>query len=817
MEINDEEILARNIFDQGVMVNFSSLPIEHCLYCGIYNPQCLARCEICQYWFCNDSSSENNSGSHIFQHLRISSHKYLSAHRENSMHVGLFRCEECRITNCFNLQIMPNLQILCRRCAQSRRFSNRDLIFSEFIEQQMVNSLKISVPSVEDIMGSLHVTPDQVRRIEENVISRTDPYLGMTEEFKRNVMPHRIKLRYESLNEYYSILSALLEKDMKYNKRLIEGFRANNLVLTMRQNGIGTFIFKSIDYGIRLSNGKYLELKINSVIYNAVVAFIEDREEIIYIKFICRENILNVGEYRFDLSIKFTEIPYQRMFDALFAFKDGYADSTLVNLILGNSLENPEIPLIEEINCNVPGLEPLNPSQQICVRNALSSTYSLIQGPPGTGKTQTLAAIVYYLLENIHPDHKILVCSTSNAAVDNIVKRIAQTGVSVLRICSKLREKITSPVKNHCLHVKLKKYISQMYPEFLSKYISKAIYDEDLSPESYHMYLEYTKNGVENIIFNSKVICCTNVVAGDGRLGNYYYDTVLVDEANQATEPEILIPLLNGCTRFILAGDQMQLGPVSLCSSSVYGGLSRSLFSRLFDLRAVFNVLDTQYRMHPSISRFPIEFFYENRLRNGITHIDRIDTHLRTNFWPNKTPLVFIDHLNFEGCSGAGKSFVNTNEAFLVLECVQTLIYEGVDADRQVILTPYDGQKRYIIELMNIAGIYVEVYNIDEFQGKEKDYVLYSLVRSNERGQVGFLNDFKRMNVGITRAKYGMVIFGSSSVLINSRLWRHFIKDYSENNLIFEGMFGNLRQKHVQVGELEVYDFSHVFPYAGNN
>jgi regulator of nonsense transcripts 1 len=504
------------------------------------------------------------------------------------------------------------------------------------------------------------------------------------------------------------------------------------------------------------------------------------------------------------------------MFDALFAFRDKYCDPTLVDLILGNSLENPEIPSFTENVGNVPGLEPLNPSQLNCVQAAISKTYSLIQGPPGTGKTQTLTAIVYHLLQNLHPDHKILVCSTSNAAIENIVKRIAQTGVSVLRICSKIREKIPSSVDEYCLHIKLKNYISTHHPSFLNDYISRAIYDEELSQELLQKYFEYTKDGTEQIILNSKVICCTNCVAGDSRLGDYYYDTVLVDEANQATEPEILVPLLNGCSRFILAGDQMQLGPVSMCKSSIYGGLSRSLFSRLTDLGAEFYVLDTQYRMHQSISRFPIQFFYEDRLKDGISSLARIDPNLRANFWPNNVPLVFIDHLNFEGNSGAGKSFVNTNEAFIILECVEILINEGIEASRQVILTPYDGQKRYIIDLMDKFGIDIEVYNIDEFQGKEKDYVLFSLVRSNEKGQIGFLGDFKRMNVGITRARYGMIIFGSSNLLVNSKLWRHLIKYYSENNLIFEGMFGRLRRVNVHVGELEVYNFTHVFPYAGS-
>ncbi|OMJ71612.1 hypothetical protein SteCoe_30132 [Stentor coeruleus] len=813
MEIREDEIITHNIFHQGIPGDFSSLPNEHCLYCGVCNPLSIARCDTCKYWFCN-GTAPGKSGSHIIHHLQKSNHKTLFGHKENPKHNGIFECEECHNKNCFNLQVTSNLQVLCRMCAIKSRFKNPDLTFTELIEQQKINSIKISGLNPEDSQKAEKASTQQIRKIEENLKSQRDPYQDIENENPVKDNQLRIKLRYDSLNDYYTIMSLLLDKDLNYNRKLKDELKIRELSLAMNDNGLGKFTFHSLDYGIKLSHGSYIELQIGSVYYNAVVVFIEDKTEIVHIKLIGRAGIISKGIYEFNLSVKFTEVPYVRMFDALFGFKDGYADPTLVNLILGKSLENPKVPINLTKKLKVPGIEPLNPSQKLCARNALTSSFSLIQGPPGTGKTHTLAAIVYHLVQNLDLDSKILVCSSSNVAVDNVVERIAKTGVKVIKICSRLREKIPSLIDAYCLHTKLKEYISKMHPEFISEYEAKAEYGENISQKSYKKYIKYTKDAISQIFIDVKVVCCTNVVAGDDRLGQFYYDTVLIDEANQATEPEILIPLLNGCSRFILAGDQMQLGPVTLCRSSLYGGLNRSLFTRLIDLGMEPNVLNIQYRMHPALSKFPTEFFYQSILIDGVNIEERKDQKLRTMIWPSSIPLIFIDHKSFEGNSGAGKSFVNSNEAFIVFECVKTLINAGIDSKRLVVLTPYDGQKRYIIEIMNEAKINIETCNIDEFQGKEMDYVIFSLVRSNEVGDLGFLNDFKRMNVAITRARYGMIIIGSSDVLARSKLWGHLIKHYSDNNLIFEGTFGRLRAKKVLVGELEPYNFVRAFPYA---
>lgn len=814
MEIREDEIITHNIFHQGNPGDFSSLPSEHCLYCGVCNPLSIAKCDTCQHWYCN-GTGPGKSGSHIIHHLQKSNHKSLSVHIENPKHNGSFECEECHNKNCFSLQITSNLQVLCRMCALKIRFKNPDLSFSDLIEQQRINPIKISYLIPEDNQNASKATSEQIRKIEENLLAQRDPYSGIETETPVKGNQIRIKLRYDSLNDYYTIISWLLDKDFNYNRKLKDECKVRGLSLVMKDNGLGKFIFHSLNYGIKLSHGSYIELQIRTEYYNAVVVFIEDKEEVIHIKLIGRVNTIKKGTYMFNLSVKFTEVPYIRMFDALFGFRDGYADPILVDLILGKSLENPKVPINLPKKLKVPGIKPLNPSQKACARNALTSSFSLIQGPPGTGKTHTLAAIVYHLVQNLNRGSKILVCSSSNVAVDNVVERIAKTGVKVIKICSKLREKIPSPIDAYCLHTKLKAYILKNYPEFIGEYEAKAEYGENIPQKSYKKYLNYTKAGIDHIFADIKVVCCTNVVAGDERLlGYFYYDTVLIDEANQATEPEILIPLLNGCSRFILAGDQMQLGPVTLCRSSLYGGLNRSLFSRLVDLGMKPNVLNIQYRMHPALSKFPTEFFYQKVLTDGVSIEERKDLRLRKMIWPSSIPLIFLDHKNFEGNSGAGKSFVNSNEAFIVYECVKTLISAGIDSNRQVILTPYDGQKRYIIEIMNEAKINIATCNIDEFQGKEMDYVIFSLVRSNENGDLGFLNDFKRMNVAITRARYGMIIIGSSDVLARSKLWGHLIKHYSDNNLIFEGTFGRLRAKKVQVAELEPYNFVRAFPYA---
>jgi regulator of nonsense transcripts 1 len=300
-------------------------------------------------------------------------------------------------------------------------------------------------------------------------------------------------------------------------------------------------------------------------------------------------------------------------------------------------------------------------------------------------------------------------------------------------------------------------------------------------------------------------------VAADDRLSDFEYPFVLIDEANQSIEPESLIPLLFGCKKLILVGDQMQLGPVSKCSKTVTAGLTRSLMTRMIHLGHNPSILQHQYRMHPSISSFPRNFFYEGQLIDGITSTDRP---IIPNFWLNDIPNIFLHHESNEASTGGACSVSNVNEAFIAAEVLQKIIEKGVNSDEIIVLTPYEAQKRTILEVFNRKRSNVKVYNIDEFQGNEANYIIFSTVRSNTDGDIGFLSDFRRLNVAITRAKYGMVVLGNCKTLSKTKLWSHLIKDYADKHMIFEGMFGSLRVHNIVVPDPPEYKFDEEFPYS---
>lgn len=249
-----------------------------------------------------------------------------------------------------------------------------------------------------------------------------------------------------------------------------------------------------------------------------------------------------------------------------------------------------------------------------------------------------------------------------------------------------------------------------------------------------------------------------------------------------------MIPLVMGCKQVVLVGDHQQLGPVIMNKKAAKAGLSQSLFERLVVLGNRPIRLQVQYRMHPCLSEFPSNMFYEGTLQNGVTAPER----LRKNVdfpWPvPDTPMFFHQNLGTEEISSSSTSFLNRTEASNVEKMVTRFFKSGVLPSQIGVITPYEGQRSYIATYMQLHGalkkeLYkeVEVASVDAFQGREKDYIILSCVRSNEHQGIGFLNDPRRLNVALTRAKYGAVILGNPKVLskvsFKLRIMSRFVED----------------------------------------
>ncbi|KAI0693336.1 AAA domain-containing protein [Cytidiella melzeri] len=234
-------------------------------------------------------------------------------------------------------------------------------------------------------------------------------------------------------------------------------------------------------------------------------------------------------------------------------------------------------------------------------------------------------------------------------------------------------------------------------------------------------------------------------------------------------------------------------------------GLTQSLFERLVILGNRPIRLQVQYRMHPCLSEFPSNMFYEGTLQNGVTAPER----LRKNVdfpWPvPDTPMFFYQNLGQEEISSSGTSFLNRTEASNVEKIVTKFFKSGVVPSQIGVVTPYEGQRSYIVNYMQFNGtlkkdLYkeIEVASVDAFQGREKDYIILSCVRSNEHQGIGFLNDPRRLNVALTRAKYGVVILGNPKVLSKHPLWHYLLTHYKEKNCLVEGPLNNLQSSMIQ-------------------
>jgi hypothetical protein len=385
----------------------------------------------------------------------------------------------------------------------------------------------------------------------------------------------------------------------------------------------------------------------------------------------------------------------------------------------------------------------LNSSQQDALIKGVAQTFTLIQGPPGTGKTTTAVEIV---LEWLRVDRKsqILVCADSNIAVDVLHRELMKAGVNAFRMGYKY---------------------------------------EDFGDDIQNKHAIMKKN-----VADADVVCATCVGCTSDYLKEVKFTRLLIDEATQSTELSSIIPFTRGANQVILIGDHKQLPPTVLSVNAVNKGLSISLFERLISRAGLVpKLLNTQYRMHPMISYFPSKLFYDGALVNGVTEQQRLP--IEGFKWPNaQIGIAFVESKGVE--KQEGSSFYNKEESLICVDLYCYFMkYAGLEFGDVGVITPYDCQKRRIKELIishipTIDKSKLSVDTVDGFQGMEKELIIFSAVRSNQTANVGFLRDFRRLNVMLTRASRGIVLIGNTATLEHDRYWLEWIKWARENNLI---------------------------------
>jgi senataxin len=299
----------------------------------------------------------------------------------------------------------------------------------------------------------------------------------------------------------------------------------------------------------------------------------------------------------------------------------------------------------------------------------------------------------------------------------------------------------------------------------------------------------------QEIIDGAHVLCAT--LSGSGhemfQKLSIEFETVIIDEAAQSIELSALIPLKYGCSKCILVGDPKQLPPTVLSKAASRFQYEQSLFVRMQTNHPNdVHLLDTQYRMHPEISRFPSAAFYDGRLRDGPSMAK-----LRARPWHGSEllgPYRFFDVRGLHSSAAKGHSLVNLAEVRVAMQLYERLItdYRRYDLAGKIgIITPYKGQLRelktqFSTRYGNAIFTTVEFNTTDAFQGRECEVIIFSCVRGSSHG-IGFLADLRRMNVGLTRARSSLWVLGNSQSLVQGEFWKSLINDAQTRNLYTEG------------------------------
>ena len=276
------------------------------------------------------------------------------------------------------------------------------------------------------------------------------------------------------------------------------------------------------------------------------------------------------------------------------------------------------------------------------------------------------------------------------------------------------------------------------------------------------------------------MILATNSSAALESISRVKFDVAIIDEASQATIPSVLIPIAKA-HRFILAGDHKQLPPTIISDRA--GELSKTLFEELIRMYShKSQLLNVQYRMNSLLMKFPNEEFYNNGLKSD-SSVDDITINDILDGEHDEEALLFIDtsSVDLEGETHLkdSKSIINNLEAEISVKLVQDYLNDGIDVDDIGIISPYADQVKIIQDQTP-----VEVKTVDGFQGREKEIIIISTVRSNENENIGFLRDLRRLNVAITRAKRKLIIVGNINTLKTNQTYARLIKFCEDENLL---------------------------------
>jgi superfamily I DNA and/or RNA helicase len=508
------------------------------------------------------------------------------------------------------------------------------------------------------------------------------------------------------------------------------------------------------------------------------------------------------------VDVMFDEMTYREMDFALKEVMkaEGNRVAELRSILLGTDKAG-----LEPKKFRLEGLNLLNDSQLEALNKMLQADdVAFIHGPPGTGKTTTLVQVIKYTIKE---ERQVLVSAPSNAAIDLLVDKLSEQGLNVIRIGhparvteQSLSKTLDARIAAHPSYQELRSLRKKMEQirQMAFKYKRNFGYHEKEQRRQLKEEARALKADADMLEFyitndllqNAEAICCTLVGTSHPILRGRKFKTVFIDEAAQALEPACWIPLLKS-QRVIFAGDHQQLPPTIKSIEASREGLSTTLFEKGINSQPqCASMLQVQYRMHEDIMRFSSDYFYKGKL---VAH-DAV-----------RTTLLRQDHPSVEFIDTAGCGFnetqdpetlsrLNKEEAQLLIHQVEALV-EGIGTnawlDERItlgIITPYRAQVDHVHKLAESSSILeplhglITINTVDAFQGQERDVIAISFVRSNDKGDVGFLGDIRRTNVAMTRARKKLIMIGDSATLGAHPFYLQLL-DYVQNRGFYKSAF----------------------------
>jgi len=627
-----------------------------------------------------------------------------------------------------------------------------------------------------------------------------------------------VKYKFESKDEYVNYFSELIEKEREAEKNFhleeikrlsgVERQKRGRAILGLRMKYVGEFLDFKI-YRFNRNNMPEHQIKVGDIVLVSKGEPLKFSQEATvsavgknFIEVYSKEPIFRSKLYRLDLYVN--DITFKRMLKALNSLESWEMENG-VDILLGK-----KEPKVVEVNEESP---KLNPSQNEALKKSINSEIFLIHGPPGTGKTTTLSEVV-----RKHLGKKLLVTADSNVAVDNMLEKLSD--LNVVRIGHPA--KIESNLMKYSLDVKIRRDKRYKEVEKIIKKIDDLKYLQDkkykkptparrrgmsdeeileLAKENkakrgvkaewikemaewikiqqnikklYERKNEIIKEIMNDILNNADVVFATNSGAGSEFLEDIIFDVVFIDEAAQAMEPSSLIPMIKA-KQIIFAGDHKQLPPTILSNDE---RLRVSIFERFSAIYPhAMHTLSIQYRMNEKINHFPSCEFYECKVKTfeKIKNITILDLGIFPDeFFLKENPLVFFDTCGkfIEKTKKGSTSKYNPKEAEFVKELVDRFLKAGAKNEHIGVITPYKDHEEYLKTLIKD----IEIKSVDGFQGREKEIIIVSLVRANEKEEIGFLNDLRRLNVAITRPKRKLIIIADAKTISINPTYKRLIE-----------------------------------------